>query len=149
MVRKYPSPVIVVRSIIFNEANEFLLTRRSQRNKGNKGRWEFPGGKLKAGELVEEGLRREIIAETGLQTEPVSKLVYPYSRVIDEGVHQGATHLTLIGLAKLTGGSLKLSREHDDFSWNTYETALEINKLTQATRETLIELGETAFRGIH
>ncbi|MFN3417515.1 MAG: NUDIX domain-containing protein [Caldimonas sp.] len=43
----------------------FLLTSRPQ-GKVYAGYWEFPGGKLEAGESVEEALRRELHEELGI-----------------------------------------------------------------------------------
>jgi len=67
----------------------FLLTSRPE-GKVYAGYWEFPGGKLEAGESVEDALRRELHEEIGitLGTAPGSitrwrELVmdYPHARV--------------------------------------------------------------------
>lgn len=63
----------------------FLLTSRPE-GKVYAGYWEFPGGKLEAGESVDAALRRELIEELGITigaTHPwrVEIIDYPHARV--------------------------------------------------------------------
>ncbi|MBL0919393.1 MAG: NUDIX domain-containing protein [Hydrogenophaga sp.] len=52
--------------VLVDAEGRFLLTSRPQ-GKVYAGYWEFPGGKLEAGESVEEALRRELIEEIGVR----------------------------------------------------------------------------------
>jgi len=63
----------------------FLLTSRPE-GKVYAGYWEFPGGKVEAGESVEQALARELHEELGIQVgaaHPWQTLVmdYPHARV--------------------------------------------------------------------
>ncbi|HSI55937.1 MAG TPA: NUDIX domain-containing protein [Ideonella sp.] len=63
----------------------FLLTSRPE-GKVYAGYWEFPGGKLEAGETVHEALERELHEELGIRiaaSQPWQELVmdYPHARV--------------------------------------------------------------------
>lgn len=63
----------------------FLLTSRPE-GKVYAGYWEFPGGKLEAGETVEQALRRELHEELGITIGPAelwkTQLVdYPHALV--------------------------------------------------------------------
>lgn len=63
----------------------FLMTSRPD-GKVYEGYWEFPGGKLEAGETVEAALRRELQEELGItigQAHPwqVEVMDYPHARV--------------------------------------------------------------------
>lgn len=51
--------------VLIDPEGRFLLTSRPT-GKVYAGYWEFPGGKLEAGETVEQALRRELQEEIGL-----------------------------------------------------------------------------------
>jgi len=59
------TPVDVAVGVLIDGAGRFLLTSRPQ-GKVYAGYWEFPGGKLEAGESVEQALRRELHEELGI-----------------------------------------------------------------------------------
>jgi len=54
--------VVTIKGVVVCDERVLML------RKGN-GRWDLPGGKLELGEGVIDGLRREIVEETGLQVE--------------------------------------------------------------------------------
>jgi 8-oxo-dGTP diphosphatase len=59
-------PVVdVAVGVLMQADDQFLLTSRPE-GKVYAGYWEFPGGKLEAGETVEEALRRELQEELGI-----------------------------------------------------------------------------------
>ena len=71
--------------MLIDASGAFLLTSRPP-GKVYAGHWEFPGGKLEAGETVEQALRRELEEEIGLTIGPVlvwrNELVdYPHALV--------------------------------------------------------------------
>jgi 8-oxo-dGTP diphosphatase len=57
--------VDVAVGVLINDKGDFLLTSRPA-GKVYAGYWEFPGGKLEAGESVEAALRRELHEELGI-----------------------------------------------------------------------------------
>jgi 8-oxo-dGTP diphosphatase len=59
------SPVDVAVGVLLDADGRFLLTSRPE-GKVYAGYWEFPGGKLEAGETVEQALRRELQEELGI-----------------------------------------------------------------------------------
>lgn len=56
----------VAAGVILNEHQEVLLALRPA-HKHQGGLWEFPGGKVEAGEQVEAALARELMEELGVQ----------------------------------------------------------------------------------
>ena len=59
------APVEVAVGVLIDAQGSFLLTSRPE-GKVYASYWEFPGGKLEAGESVEEALRRELHEELGI-----------------------------------------------------------------------------------
>jgi 8-oxo-dGTP diphosphatase len=57
--------VDVAVGVLLRPDGDFLLTSRPP-GKVYEGYWEFPGGKLEAGETVEQALRRELVEEIGI-----------------------------------------------------------------------------------
>ena len=102
----------VIKSV--NEKGENIIFA-TQRGYGNfKGGWEFPGGKIEAGETTEEALKREIMEE--LETEiSVGELIdtieYDYPEF----------HLSMDCFwSEIISGKLVL-KEHEDARWLTRE----------------------------
>jgi 8-oxo-dGTP diphosphatase len=77
--------VDVAVGVLVDAHGRFLLTSRPP-GKVYAGYWEFPGGKLEAGESVEDALRRELHEELGITIGPalpwkVEIVDYAHARV--------------------------------------------------------------------
>ena len=69
----------VAKAVIFNDEVEVLLLA-TDNNPQFEGHWDLPGGHLKQGEGVEDGLRREVYEETGLNIQDVEIVNSPTGR---------------------------------------------------------------------
>ena len=79
------SAVDVAVGVLIDAAGRFLLTSRPE-GKVYAGFWEFPGGKVEAGESIEQALRRELHEELGITIGKamrwqVEMMDYPHARV--------------------------------------------------------------------
>jgi len=79
-VNTEPGRIHVAAAAIFDEQHRVLLSKRPAHvHQGSL--WEFPGGKLEAGETVEEGLRRELQEELGITpvlSRPLIRIAHDY-----------------------------------------------------------------------
>ena len=66
--------------VILNDARQILITRRAP-GSHQGGLWEFPGGKVEAGESLEQALSRELQEELGIvvgRTSPLLQVEHDY-----------------------------------------------------------------------
>ncbi len=68
-MEKNPTMLFVVAAALTNQAGEILLQKRPE-GRQMAGLWEFPGGKVDAGESPESALVRELKEELGIDVEP-------------------------------------------------------------------------------
>lgn len=115
MKRDYPErPIIGVGAVIV-ERGRVLLVRRA--TEPLKGEWSVPGGMLELGEKLHDGVRREVLEETGLEVEPRQVLDVFDSIFRDE---QGQTqyHYVLIDyLCRYVSGVAKAGSDVSEVRW--------------------------------
>ena len=63
-------PVLLVAACALIDADGRVLIAQRPQGKSMAGLWEFPGGKLEAGETPEDALVRELREELGIITKP-------------------------------------------------------------------------------
>lgn len=66
--------VHVAVGVVVNPDRKVLIARRHQRQHQG-GLWEFPGGKVGAGESVQDALRRELLEEVNLTVRECARLL--------------------------------------------------------------------------
>ncbi len=65
--------VHVAVGVILDSENRVLIAKRSEQSHQG-GLWEFPGGKVEAGETVPDALARELYEELGIEIGPATPL---------------------------------------------------------------------------
>jgi len=136
-----PHHSVSVAGIVVDDYGRALLIRRLDNRL-----WEPPGGVLELGEVIHDGLRREVREETGLDVEPIAL----------SGVYQNMPHgvIALVFRCKITGGALAANEEVTDFLWVTESQAPRLMSEAYAIRilDALHDPGPAAVRphdGVH
>ncbi len=76
-----------VGAVVRNTAGELFLAQRGPKAGNERGTWEFPGGRVEYGELLEASIKREFIEEFGMTIE-IEGLLGIYDHLLpDEGQH--------------------------------------------------------------
>ena len=101
--------------------NEYLLIKRSLNDEDCAGFWEMPSGKLDSGETVEQGLRREVFEEVGIDIATFEKKIIGISQYSSEKPEGTKYSVQLNYVIEISTKELpiKLSNEHTDFIWTT------------------------------
>ena len=115
MSREYPDrPIIGVGAVILDR-DRVLLIERGQTPL--KGEWSLPGGALELGETLEEGIRREVLEETGLIIAPVV-IVEVFDRISRDASGRVQYHYVLVDyLCRVVGGQLACAMDAADARW--------------------------------
>jgi 8-oxo-dGTP diphosphatase len=134
--REFPqSPLVGIGAVVV-EAGRVLLVQRGR--EPLKGKWSLPGGMLKIGESLHEGVIREVEEETGLHVEPI-ELVELLDRIVREQSSEGERiryhYIIADYLCRVVGGTLKAASDAEAVlwvgraEWNSY-SALALDPIT-------------------
>jgi 8-oxo-dGTP diphosphatase len=82
-----------------------------------KGYWSLPGGVLETGERLEEGIKREVLEETGLKIKPL-KVIEIFERIMRDEKGVPEYHYVLIDyFCRVTGGRLAPADDVSRAEW--------------------------------
>ncbi|MCC7174644.1 MAG: NUDIX hydrolase [Bryobacterales bacterium] len=141
--RKYPvRPVVGVGAIILRRGRVLLVLRRRP---PAAGLWSLPGGVLEAGERLEDGVRREVLEETGLKVAPL-RVFEVFERILRQEDGRLEYHYVLIDyLCRVTGGELRPSDDAGAAEWVRRDD-LRRRQITEGTREVILRAFRSARR---
>ena len=65
--KKGHRPILIIQALIRKNTGQYLVIKRA--GSVEPGTWEFPGGMVDSGEMIEKALMREVKEETGLKVD--------------------------------------------------------------------------------
>jgi 8-oxo-dGTP diphosphatase len=114
MQREFPTaPLVGVGAIVVDNGRVLLVCRGREPMKGH---WTLPGGVLELGESLVDGVKREIVEETGLEVEPI-ELVEVLDRIHRDGERVRYHYVIADYLCRVTGGELRAASDADAVRW--------------------------------
>lgn len=109
-----PTHIVAVGGVVKNEKNEILLVKHHRNG------WVYPGGILEVGENLMDGLKREILEESGIIVE-VGEVFCIASNTGKHpgynGVKEVPTKVMMDFCCTAIGGELRGSDENDESAW--------------------------------
>jgi len=112
------------------EHGKILLVERGK--EPLKGYWSIPGGIVETGEKLEEGIRREVSEETGLDVEPYSMFEI-FERIMPDAEGKPEYHYVLIDyLCRRVSGQPAAASDVSRVAWVS-ESELGGYRLTEGT----------------
>jgi ADP-ribose pyrophosphatase YjhB (NUDIX family) len=137
--RRYPSrPILGVGAIVLDRDRVLLVERGKPPLEGY---WSLPGGVLEVGERLEDGIRREVLEETGLEIRPRG-VVEIFERIMLDDAGTPEYHYVLVDyLCRAIGGRLCAASDCARAEWVPRRRLNEF-KITTGTPSVI----EKAFR---
>jgi 8-oxo-dGTP diphosphatase len=113
--RRYPPhPLLGVGAIIFDRDTVLLVERAGE---PLKGWWSIPGGLVETGESLEAAVHREVLEETGLVIEILSRFDL-FERVMRDAEGRAEYHYVLVDyICRVTGGSPQPADDVSRLEW--------------------------------
>jgi len=131
MKRAYPDhPIIGVGAVIV-DGDRVLLVRRD--TAPLKGEWSVPGGMLELGEKLRDGIRREVLEETGLIVEP-GEVLDVFDSIFTDNEGRTEYHYVLTDyLCRPISGEAKAGTDVSEVRWVSEAElpAMELRSLTE------------------
>lgn len=129
---------VAVKAVLRNKDGKYLILREDKR-------WHEVGGRIDKGELLKDGLRREVREETGITDLEIGKVIHAdewYAKPEGELKHIVAVYYT----CTTNTDEVTLSDEHQEYAWVTVEELEQYgDSVTEATHAAIL-LADEALR---
>jgi mutator protein MutT len=132
---------VAVGGAIFNDKGELLFVRRIANDEFMPGVWEIPGGGTEYGEKPEDGLKREIMEECGIEIEVGKPVVVSDYYIERNGERVQRVEITFLCELRSDTNHVTLSEEHDAFTWKNIKelTNLEMTEYMINIMDSVVE----------
>jgi 8-oxo-dGTP diphosphatase len=133
--------MVAVGAVILDETNRVLLVKHVEAKKGGFwfGKWICPGGKLQIGESLEQGTKREVREETGLDIELTGKPIV-FDRIVKKADRTELHVVYIDHTARKIRGQLKAGSDVAIARWfSQEELRSHWSDLHEDTRRLLLE----------
>jgi ADP-ribose pyrophosphatase YjhB (NUDIX family) len=117
-----------------------LVRHRPERGGFWKGRWILPGGMLRVGETIDDGIVREVNEETGLTVEVIESEIDPTERIVREGGRVTLHVVYIVRRARVLGGELMPGSDVGEAIWANQDRIAEIRAEIHPDTITILEL---------
>jgi ADP-ribose pyrophosphatase YjhB (NUDIX family) len=131
-------PQIGVGAVIFDSKGRILLVKRG--TPPQAGKWAIPGGHLEWGETIYQGVKRELMEETGLEGEPKCIVNVDELIVHDQGGMVRRHYLLIDVLFDNVWGTPRAGSDATDVKFFDVEEAQKLDEVSYSTRTFLKKL---------
>lgn len=130
-----PFPLTGIGAVVFKDKAILLVKRK---NPPYQDQWAIPGGKIEAGETLQQAAEREIMEETGISIKAGAP-VYVFDLIERDATGQLRFHYVIVDLeAEYIGGEIHASDDALEAGWFTADELTSLN-LNPSTRKLLTE----------
>ena len=105
-------PLYALSAVVYAERGDEILLLKRAAGSALAGLWFLPGGAVERGELPEDGARRELLEESGLEIDGELELIGAYPIWV-----YGGDCLQLSYRGAIRDGEVAVSAEHDGARW--------------------------------
>ncbi|MDR3722807.1 MAG: NUDIX hydrolase [Candidatus Acidoferrales bacterium] len=141
--REYPErPMVGVGGVVISNGRALLIRRGGP---PLEGQWSIPGGMLEVGETLLEGVRRELLEETGIEVR-VGEMIEVFERINLDGGGKTKYHFVVLDyLCQAVRGEAHAGSDVTDVAWAT-PSELAKYSLSETAKRVILKAFEMAGR---